>query len=1834
MEPIAIIGMACRFPGASDPAAFWRLLHDGVDAVTEVPAERWRLDDYYDPDRSAPGKMSTRWGGFLDQVDRFDAQFFRISRREAAHIDPQQRLLLEVAWEAFADAGQVAERLAGSPTGVFVGIGGDDYGRLQWGAPEIIDAYTNTGCTLSIASNRISYVFDLRGPSMSVDTACSASLVTVHLACQSIWHGDASMALAGGVNLMLTPEVTIGFNKLSAMASDGRCKAFDARADGYVRGEGAGMVVLKSLAQARADGDRIYAVIRGSALNQDGRTNGLTAPNRWAQEAVLREAYRRANVVPGHVHYVETHGTGTLLGDPIEAKALGSVLSEGRPADQPLVIGSVKTNIGHLEPAAGIASLIKVVLMLQHRELPPNLHFETPNPHIRFEKLGLRVPTAPEAWPRGEGPALAGVSAFSFGGANAHLVLEEAPSTRAEAAPAEPAYVLPMSAHTPAALLELARSYGELVRDAATEGGASLHDLCYSAGVRSTHHQYRAAITVDSPAELAAQLDALAAGDACAGLSTGSRPIGQRHRIVWVFPGQGSQWPGMGRELLATEPVFRAAVERCDAALQRYMDRSVLDLLSNPDARLDVADEIQPALFAIETGLAALWRSWGVEPDAVVGHSIGEVVAAHVAGVLSLDDAARIVGERSCLMRHVSGEGAMAVVELPIEQAQQALLQYAQRLSIGAINTPRSTVVSGDPDALQELLAALERQGIFCRRVKIDVAAHSTQMDPLCAPLLAALDGITPAAATVPIFSTVLGAFDDGLAYGAPYWVRNLRDPVLFGPAIHELRAKGYDIFLELSPHPILLPAVQQVLQHDGTQGSVLSSLRRDQAASINMRRSLGALYVSGLDPAWERLYPAGGRHVSLPLYPWQRERFWVEDEAMRRRERIEAPRPATAASGHPLLGGHVRSSVQPGVSLWELTLDTEAAPYLQDHRAHDAVLVPATAYLESVLAAAWATFGPGSHVLEQVILHEMLVLRDGERREVQLALMPDGDDGASFQIASLSTDQAPEQAIWTQHSSGVLRRDAVAGTAASPVVPEEARARCAGTMSGAEFYTAMRTFGFDYGPAFQRVERVWARPDEAIARLRPVATAEADSGRYLAHPTMLDACFQIVGAALLHGHDRVADGETYLPVGLDRLEMHMGRGEAAWGYVQMRAYTQPDIIGGDVIMLDDDARVIVAVYGVRMQRLNRGPRREASREQDSWLYSLVWEQQPLSAATAPRARGSWLIVADRGGTGEALAQLLRERGERCVILTPGTAYSRAAADHYIVQPETPDGFRQVLHDAFGPADRPCTGVAYLWSLDVPSPAIDSPAWTPAHDAGWAGALHLVQALAQAGWRDMPRLWLVTSNAQAAGMQSTVNLAQAPVWGLGRTLAYEHSNLRPTRVDLGGHSPAEAARALLAEVWTAGAEEDVALRDDGRYVARLARATLPAPGPAAPSFRADGVYVITGGLGSLGMVVAGWMRDMGARRLALVGRSRAPAAAALDALRGQDVDVAVVTADVTRMDELARALAEIRRSQGPIRGVVHAAGVIDDGTLLRLDYARFSAVMAPKAAGAWNLHALTLDDPLEDFILFSSAASLLGSPGQGNYAAANAALDALAHARRAEGRPALSINWGPWAEVGLAARPDRGARLAAQGLPSITPAQGIAMLERVYRLPQPQIAAMPLRLRQWRQFYPKSARSRLFAHLMREPEHADAPGDQGMRDAILAAPGPARQELIEAHLCREVARVVRLAPDQVSAQTHFKALGFDSLMAMELRNTLETILGLTLPATLIWTYPNVGDLAAHLATRLGPAADAGTEAPGATEAATQDADELLTLPIACSTDEWAALLAKELERIA
>jgi acyl transferase domain-containing protein/NADPH:quinone reductase-like Zn-dependent oxidoreductase/acyl carrier protein len=1195
---VAIVGIACRFPGGAEtPEQFWELLCSGGDAITEMPADRFDLESLYDPDAGKAGTLYTRWGGFLERIDEFDADFFGISPREARRIDPQQRLLLEVAWEALEDAGLPPDELAGSGAGVFVGISTNDYGSLgfQPRNAHLIDAHAPAGGALCIAANRVSYCLDFHGPSLAVDTACSSSLTALHLARQSLDSGECELAIVAGVNVLLSPEVTMGFCRASMLSPDGRCRPFSADANGYVRSEGAGAIVLEPLARAVEAGDPIRAVIRATAVNQDGRTAGISVPNAAAQKALLRHALREAGVAASEVHYVEAHGTGTAAGDPREADAIGSVYGEGRPPDRPCLIGSVKGNIGHLEAAAGIAGVIKTVLALEHRRIPPSLHFADPNPTIAFDDLRLRVVTEAEDWPAASGLGVAGVNSFGFGGANAHAILAEPPRRSAlrREDDDDKAQILAISARVTEGLRDLALAYSVFLDD---EHAAPVHDVCYTAAVRRSHHEHRLAVVGRSLSELAARLRAYLAGDALADVAAGRHARGLEPKLAFVFSGMGPQWFGMGRQLVDEEPVFRSTLEECDELLRPLAGWSLLEELALDEerSRIAEADRAHVANFALQVGLAALLGSWGVVPDAVVGHSSGEMAAACVAGALSLADALAVAYHRGRLQHRTSGTGGMIAAGISADEAAELVSGREHLVALAAVNGPASVTLSGDVGALDEIGGSLDRQGRFCRRLPVRVPYHGPQMAPLREELLETLADLDCRNAAIPIFSTAAGAWADGCPFDADYWWQNVSLPVLFGPAIERLAGEGFDLFVELSPHPVLAASMLECLADCDGDHLVLPTLRRNDDERRSLLRSLAMLYARGRPIEWRGVLGECGAPVRLPTYPWQRERHWFDPAP----ERLP---PAGVDSGHPLLGRRLRAA-QP---TWETELGDPQLAYLDDHALAGTPTFPGAAYVETALAAAAALSGDaGAPVTLEAVEFRRLLASGGEGGRI-LQCSIDESEG----IVAIHSAPADRDASWTLHATARL------GDTRAPAEAVDlgaVRARCPTMIAVDEFYAAAAARGLRYDGAFRSVAELVHGDRESLARIVAPDGVGIATDAYVVHPGLLDSAFQaMVAAYAVDGWGELPGRGQMVVTRLERVEARGQAGECFWSHAFVDE-VEGAVVRGRVEIVDDAGNVVLACHGLELRVFD-----ERRGDVAELMCQEVWEPAPRVVDTA-----------------------------------------------------------------------------------------------------------------------------------------------------------------------------------------------------------------------------------------------------------------------------------------------------------------------------------------------------------------------------------------------------------------------------------------------------------------------------------------------------------------------------------------------------------------------------------------------------------------------------------------
>lgn len=1259
-EPIAIVGMACRFPGAENLEQFWHLIAEGIDATGEIPADRWDANAFYDPDPDAPGKMYTRWGGFVDGVDQFDPLFFGIAPREASRMDPQQRLLLEVAWEALENAGIAPDRLAGSPTGVFVGIGGTDYSKIPTHFEnhfEYIDAHVGTGNALSIAANRISYVLDLRGPSFIVDTACSSALLAVHLAIQSLRYRECHLALAGGVNLILSPEVMIAFSKARMLSPTGKCRPFDASADGYVRGEGCGIIVLKRLSDALRDGDQIWAILRGSATNQDGRTSGITAPNARSQQEVIRAALANAGVSPREVTYIEAHGTGTPLGDPIEIQGLQPIFRKSADSDSPCYLTSVKANIGHTETASGIAGIIKVALMMRHGFIPGQLHLTRLNPNIRLEGTRLIIPRERQKWDVPPGKRIAGVSSYGFGGTNVHVVMQDYISPVPQRSGSDrPLHVFTLSAKSSSSLQKLAGKFRQFLD---SHQDLVLADICHTVTAGRSHFNHRLAVTAGSLEQLKQRLDEFLAGKRNPSIRSAQVRLLGRPKVVFLFTGQGSQYVGMGREIYETCPIFRQTLDRCDELLRPYLPRPVLSVLY-PDkfglageeatSLIDETLYTQPALFAIEYALATLWQSWGIEPDYLLGHSVGEYVAACVAGVFSLEDGLKLIAHRARLMAELPRDGMMAVIFAGEEEVRRAIKELEADVAIAAANGPENTVLSGRASVVKRLIGDFQARGFGVHPLTVSHAFHSPLMDPILDRFEAVAKEVQFQAPSIPLFSNLTGRLLDTVP-DAHYWREHIRSPVLFEKEILSLSEERPDIWLEIGPAPVLLGMARRCLSH--WRGVAGPSLRKGHNDWEVLLGTVAELYVAGAQIDWQAFDQSWTRRrIFLPTYPFDRSRYWFEAKSPARGTGQKSLGPVV----HPLLGARIPSPVPHRI--YEARISARNPNYLQDHKVEGTPVFPATGFLEIGLAVARELFGKGNHRVENLMIHQALPLPEASSKLLQVTVSTESGDEGFFEVYSAPAGSGDGQLQWTLHASGKVIAEKRSQATRPPMIDlRELEHGVLDLKTKEEFYQLIAARKLEYGPAFQGVANLRRRSRDAVAELRVCEKILAEAKDYVLHPAWLDASLHILAGVIPLDPDGSYTRHTYLPTFIRRFRIWDNPSKAVYSYAIRRSADDrpnPPFVEADVLWLDPEGRVVAELECIRVERLGyAGAAEEAAKDIGHIFYRMTWlragkverKEEACHPGLASEAEPIWLLVGKPSRLLNTLAEELDARG-------------------------------------------------------------------------------------------------------------------------------------------------------------------------------------------------------------------------------------------------------------------------------------------------------------------------------------------------------------------------------------------------------------------------------------------------------------------------------------------------------------------------------------------------------------------------------------------------------------
>ena len=1763
--PIAVIGVGCRFPGGVRNAdTYWELLSEGRDAISEVPASRWDVNRLFDPDPAAYGKVASRWGGFLEAPELFDAGFFGIAPVEAAAMDPQQRLLLEISWEALEDAAIAPSTLDGSRTGVYMGLCNSDYAQRSLqaagtGRGLTIDAHFAQGASHAVAAGRISYFLGLRGPSLAIDTACSSSLVAVHQACQALRMGEIELALAGGVNLLFSPEVTMALSRAGMMAPDGRCKAFSARADGFVRSEGCGVVVLKRLADARRDGDRVMAVIRGTAVNQDGRSSGLTAPNGPSQESVIRTALADAGIAPHDVGYVEAHGTGTNLGDPIELRALEAVLGRGREDADRLRVGSVKSNFGHTESAAGIAGLIKVVAALQRREIPASLHFDQPNRALDWEASRLQVPVSKEDWkPNRNGQRLGGVSSFGFSGTNAHILLGEAEDVGPQLAGGEGGpQVVTLSAKSLKALQTSAARLADHLRE---HEEISLADVAYTLATGRSLFAYRAAIRADSRLQLVEELS-LIAGEQEDEAALRHPVHTRKPCVAFLFAGQGGEHSGMGLSLLKHSAVFRAAVAEVNAALAGIVPIAIEKIFANEDGELSHSALVQPALYAFQYGLARVWQNWGVEPDIVVGHSMGEIVAASLAGVMTVAEAARLVAARGRLTEELGDAGGMVAIAAAEALIQPVLARYKADVSVAAINGPASVVISGRSGPLEEATRELERMGLRLKRLNITYGSHSPAMDRVLPAFYEEAAKVVYRQPKIPIIADLTGEkIEAAGVFDAQYFSTHLGRPVQFARCLERLEKEKCGLCIELGPRAVLTTFGRE--GGESRTAWIASANGRDDDFQA-LQAALAEAFEAGAPLSWKSVFntSASGeekrRRVALPTYPFERERYWMEDadgeEEVTKSSALLASKDGWTSASTTLanmLPGRRLDVAQP---VFEAVLQSPLPHHLDQHVVGGEVLLPASFYLSLAVSAAAAEnvsltlplkFG-GLRILRPIVVGKSPLM-------VQTAFHHEPMDGYKRRFEISSRDGETKQ--WQTHATGWLVQSASEGPLGSQDEMSGEHASGGGSqfLTGDDFYQQLRKRGVHLGEAFQGIRELRCEPGSAVASVVVRETFHGTEGHAWIEPASLDACFQTLNGIAIGASDLQRRWMT----GVDALELF----EPLTGEIRVTARLAKEADGAwDGLMeaRDVSGRLLLRASGIHLTASAAVTSGSAGTD---WRYEQAWEPSPLRASRdANGADRLWVILGKPSPIVHKVESLLRRNGAGVIRISEVGDLRNAIGNHSdyeMIDLRAAAAHADVEHDSDESVATETTATA------VESAAL------------WQ------QAIA-----DRSRLWIFTVDSQPDRGSITAAAATfAPSWGMARCGTLEHPQTLRRIVDLDSAMNDETlASTIIEELLTVDDEEQISYLEGRRCAFRLKQLQTsndqPVSGRSA-AFTKEGSYLLTGGLGGLGLRVAGWLASRGAGTIVLMTRSQNSIDARqkeITALRASGAAIVIVKADTAAMEDMEQVFARFGSAGDlpPLRGIVHMAAAISGGLTYSITEEELRSDFAAKVQGTWNLHRLSLSAPLDFFIGFSSAAATLGSSALASYAAANSFVDAMACLRRGFKLPFASVAWGAWQTMRQAN--EQGKQDLAMG--GMLPMEDDIALEWLGSLMMQGADrnAMVAKI-DWSLLAPlyELKRKRSWLTYVR-PEVA---GNAGTGLTLVCQPGQSRLKALEQAVQKEAARALGFRNQKLPAlDARLADLGMDSLVAVKLRNRLQAMTGQSLPATFAFEHPTCFEMA-------------------------------------------------------
>ncbi|WDV44634.1 amino acid adenylation domain-containing protein [Clostridiaceae bacterium M8S5] len=1784
-EKIAIIGLGCRFPGGiNDPISYWNVLESGTDCITEIPKSRWDLRSFYNSSKENPGKINTMKGGYIEGIDEFDPTFFGISPREAHYMDPQQRKALEVAWEALEDAGLKAQELAGEQVGVFMGAFTLDYKLLQYGGSSFdgIAAHTPTGVMMTMISNRISYVFDFKGPSLSIDTACSSSLVATHLACESLKNGESNLALAGGAGLQFAPQYTISECKGGFLSPNGWSHGFDKSANGYVRSEGVGIVVLKRLSDAIKDKDNIYAVIIGNGSNQDGHSNGITVPNPQSQIDLMVDVCQKAGIKPNTIQYVEAHGTGTPVGDPIEANSIGQVLSIERDKKDKCFIGSVKTNFGHTEAAAGVAGLIKTALSLKNKKIPPHLHLKEINPKIEMDKWSFEIPSKLEEWPKHSGKARASVNSFGFGGTNAHVILEEAPivdkvNTENEETTINRPKIFPLSAKNKDVFSEMALKYNEHIAKMSIE---ELMDVCYTLSHKRQHLDYRLGLVYNSKADLLEKLSLCADEKENPMIVKGRKLSGDKVKLVWVFTGMGPQWWAMGRKLYETEPVYREMMDKCDKEMRKWVDWSLVEEMnaSQNDSNMTNNWLSQPANFALQLALSKLLRHYGIKPDALIGHSTGEAAAFYEAGVYTFEDAVKVIMNRSRLQQKTSGTGKMLAVGLNEEDALNLIKPYGDSVSIAAINSPSAVTLAGKEESLEAIAKKLEVDGVFAKFLKVKIPYHSPCMDMIKDELFEDLENIKPMKAKIRLYSTALGKEVDGTELDAGYWWKNVRGSVYFAKAFTKMLQDGYSVFLEVGPHPVLKASMSECGEREEKDVKLITSLKRKEDDLENITLALSQLFISGFVIDWDKLYKQGN-FVHLPNYTWKKDKYWVEP--------FNVERKRLGYVDHHLLGYSMRI----GSYAWENSINSSSAKYLKDHLIQGNVVFPAAGYIEMGFAALDNLVGGGNYSIEKLEFKKALFLSENKDKKVQFFV---SDKDSSFKIISYDEENDNKDI----HCSGILKT--IQNTSiTSDIDISSLTKNMTQSFDKEECYNKLNSMGYEYGYYFQGIEKIWLSEEKIISKICINDELYNEEESYF-HPTITDACFQtFVTTEFLR--DESETGEIRLPVSIEKIRLTNGYKGEIWVVADIKENTAKNLVGS-IYIYNNKGEAIGEIKNFSAKALDQVSSNVSLNRVDTMLYDLKWEEKEFEKneqEISVNKNELWVVFGDGGGLADEISNILSDKGYGYLNIRYADTLKIDEDLNYI---EIPRNDKKALNNIFDlyfkQKNYKCKKILHLENTNLPD--LDNCTIDDIEKAKTESSYSIIQIanlIVEYGIKG--KLTIITRGSQRIGFESNMHPLAAPAWGLGRVLYQQELTENfdyLIDLDLEEELAKNDAKNVF-EIVTMDKTDDkeIVVRNDSRYIPKL-MLTDSVKKPIPLSFNKDGIHIITGAFGALGKLVSKKMALHGATKLVLVGRSEIPERRDwkkvsdssvlakinfIKELESMGVQVICKSVDMSSENQVSQFAQELKDlGYPPVRTIVHSAGIVKDTVISEMDIDSFSKVYDTKVYGGYLLNKYFSEETVENFIVFSSVACILTATGQTNYGAANAFLNALSSYRQMNGQPALAINWGPWA-VGMIKKLNLGEFYKNnRGMDVIAPEVGMKVFERLMGQDVTQMMVCDVEWDKALLWYPKPIS--MCEHLIEKDSMKDSGDDENFENVFINSEPSERKVLVLNGLSETIAGILKCDVSQVASDASLSVLGVDSIMATELRNKISSNFGYMFKIVTLLSNTTIAELSNEL----------------------------------------------------